>query len=217
MIGVLLILTLIDMKNQVNRLLKESKEAVKNVEVFAESQGVYLRLSSCEVENLFYRKAGRKWPMWAEYGKGENLINGHDLFVERTAIEVERVEQNAAIFFLQRIRPENYKKNKVKIKDLYAWKRGIELFGLKGEWVIVEEYVNGKTLIEMDQAFNEAFGKIYNWTNEATRIILDNLTQEHKERILKLKKEKYGNPYRVIWEIKEKLGIVEPINTFLIF
>lgn len=198
------------LNKELQELFNNVKTNIKEIEELAEEKNIYIKIDeSREVEKRIIKKYpftylsnNRK----AYYYINENLINDilHDY-----ENQFFNVLNNIGFISLNE-KNQTFKVNKkYGMFSLHYLKYIDEKFITPNfndnEFIeVIKEYKNGTAEIKFKNSENfKILKKIVFYTNKSTEFILNNITEETKEKFIKASKEKHFNEYYILHQFLE--------------
>lgn len=206
-----------DVKNIIDTIKKNAKE----VEEFAKGKGFpYVTIST---DSMIQSEIKSRYPELYFSTTSLYLVNGIDNLVRDIYLAVRLLLPNA----INKIGFDSFneKKKTVKLKnndgfvlsrfEKYFFETEDELFN-----DVVKEYQHSAVYQLTDKQFDR-FKEIINFDTKETDQIIEAIQPEDKIKFLEVTKSTYGNPYNVIYQIKERLGMpltnLIPVNYVKVF
>lgn len=205
-----------EIESKVNAIIDKVKADALEVERFAEQKGFgYTRLNT---ETVINKQLNDLYPEIHFSNSSFNFTNGKDSVIRDIYNAVVMLYPNA----INKIGFDslNEKKRTIKLTnkssydqywfESYFFNTENELFSN-----IVKEYQNGSTVYQLTEDQFNKFKEIINFDSKETDQIIEAITPEDKIKYLEVKNSKYGNPYNVIYQIKERIDIKSafvPVN-----
>lgn len=209
-------------KNVIEHIVDTVKSDAKEVQKFAEEKG--FSYISIPTDSLIDTKIRKEYPETYFSNASLNLINGVDSVVRDVFIAIRMALPNAINMI--GFDSLNEKKKTIKVTknssynqywfEKYFFQTERELFEN-----VVKEYQNGSVIYQLTDDQFDRFKEIINFDTKETDQIIAAIQPEDKIKYLEVTKSTYGNPYNVIYQIKERLGMpltnLVPVNYIRVF